>query len=244
MRMEHNFLPHPHYEEKCIIQICDNPFACDKCSEMIRNINKIRLTDFMKTINSDDEVYSMSSRILPTDFYINFQNFTTIENLIYVMCEKTNLKIKNAIKSTKILIVSYLEESLYYTYPILNIDFYFFGTLNSDAIRFLTDIGRNSFPLQTGDIGMFEKIDKTIAEIEGDITYLLEAEPLDLSPLFDDKTQNIYGTQNLKNQIQYLAIFHIHQVELDDGGECVIPNFLNHSTNNPMLNAPDEDLEF
>ena len=242
--MEHNFLPHPHKRDKCIIQICDYPFSCNKCSEMIEKINKIRFEDFMDTIEQEVGVYKMSARILPTDFHINFQNFNTIETLLYMMIDKTNSKVKKSIKSSKILILTHLEDSLYYSYPILCIDFYFFGNLNHEAIRFLTDLGRNAFPLQTGDVGIFEKSDKSIRQVELDINEMIQSEMYDPSDLFNEKTHNIYGTQNLKSQMQYLSIFHIHQVEFDERGEFVVPNFVNHLTHNPYINSSDNDLQF
>jgi hypothetical protein len=242
---QHNFLKHPFIEDKSILQLCDNPFLCERCELTIRKLNKLRFSDFISSIDMDSKVYLMSSRILPTDFFINFQNFTSIENLFHLIIDRGSDEIREYIKKTKILLLSYIENSHYYTYPVLNLEIYFFGDLPSDCIKFLTDLGLYTFPLHTGDVGMFELEEKSIERIEMDISCLLDSELIqDTSGLFLSNTHNIYGTESLRSQLQYLTIFNIHDVEFDENNDVIIPNFKEYQSYNPKEKTIEKDLEF
>jgi hypothetical protein len=242
---QHNFLKHPFIEDKSILQICDNPFLCERCELTIRKLNHLRFSDFISSIDMDSKVYLMSSRILPTDFFINFQNFNSIENLFHLIIDRGSDEIRESIKKTKILLLTYIENSHYYTYPVLNLEIYFFGDLSSDSIKFLTDVGLYTFPLHTGDVGMFEPEDKSIERIEMDISCLLDSELIqDTSGLFLSNTHNIYGTESLRSQLQYLTIFNIHDVEFDENNDVIIPNFKEYQSYNPKEKTIEKDLEF
>lgn len=223
---QHNFFKHPFLEDKSILHLCDNPILCERCKTTIRKLNKFRFSDFISSVDSHSKVYLMSSRILPTDFFINFQNFPSIENLFHLIIDRSSEEIRESIKRTKILLLTNIENSIYYTYPILNIEIYFFGDLSSDSIKFLTDIGLYTFPLHTGDVAMFELQDKSFERVEMDISCQLESEVIqDTSGLFVSNPHNIYGTKSLRSQLQYLSIFNIHKVEFDDNNDVSIPNF-------------------
>ena len=242
---QHNFLKHPFIEDKSILQLCDNPFLCERCELTIRNLNKLRFSDFISSIDMDSKVYLMSCRILPTDFFINFQNFTSIENLFHLIIDRGSDEIRESIKKTKILLLSYIENSHYYTYPVLNLEIYFLGDLSSDSIKFLSDLGLYTFPLHTGDVGMFGLQEKSIERIEMDISCQLDSELIqDTSGLFLSNTHNIYGTESLRSQLQYLTIFNIHDVEFDENNDVVIPNFKEYQSYQPKEQTIEKDLEF
>ena len=98
---EHNFLKHPFNEEKSILQLCDNPYLCQRCESTISKLNKLRFSDFISSVDMDSKVYLMSSRILPTDFFINFQNFTCIENLFHLIIDRGSDEIRESIKKQR-----------------------------------------------------------------------------------------------------------------------------------------------
>lgn len=242
---QHNFLKHPFIEDKSILQLCDNPYLCQRCESTIRKLNKLRFSDFISSVDMDSKVYLMSSRILPTDFFINFQNFTSIENLFHLIIDRGTDEIRDSIKKTKILLLSYIENSHYYTYPVLNIEIYFFGDLSSDSIKFLTDLGLYTFPLHTGDVGMFELQQKSVERVEMEISCFLESEEIeDTSGLFILNKHNIYGTESLRGQLQYLTIINIHDVEFDENNDVVIENFKEYQSYQPKEQTNEKDLEF
>ena len=166
----------------------------------------------------------------------NKSSFSSMERLRWL---------RISIKKTKILLLSYIENSHYYTYPVLNLEIYFLGDLSSDSIKFLTDLGLYTFPLHTGDVGMFELQKKSIERVEMDISCLLDSELIqDTSGLFLSNTHNIYGTESLRSQLQYLTIFNIHDVEFDENNDVVIPNFKEYQSYQPKEQTIEKDLEF
>lgn len=236
--MEHNISENPIENDKTFLKFCQNPISCDKCRLTLKTLNKLRLDNLLKGADENKSVFLMQSRILPTDFFINFQNISSIENLFSIVLDRANERILKKLQNTKVFAVTYIEESEYYKYPILNLDIYFIGNLSSEAIIYLTDIGRHTFPLYTGDIGMFEILEKSIDDIVFEINSIVESEIDDSSGLFENLTHNIYGTESLKSQLRFLALFNIHAFEFKENNprEFEIPTFFNYFKYNPGIN--------
>jgi hypothetical protein len=212
--MEHNFFKHPSENSKFLMKICDDPSECITCIERLNKLNAMRLESFLNDINPKKPIYRFSFDIIPTEFFIGFQNFSMIKVIIEKFVKFLNQKNKYSIQRLNCLMTTFTSSSFFYTFPILQIELYFFGNISKDLKRQIKDFGDLKIPILTGDVGILELIEKDTEQLKSVLIDRIDNQDEGHFQISEKDQMNIYGSDRLKDEFQYLSIFHIHPIDL------------------------------
>ena len=241
-KLKHNFFESDDDKSMSVVKICDNPITCDLCDETLKKLNILRLEDFLNEAKSNHPIHTFSFDIIPSSFFICFQNFTTIEGIFEKIYDFLNAKGKKEILQLDCLLTTFTTDEIYYNYPVLQLQILFFGEITENLRKQLTEFGNYKIPLLTGDFGVLETLTSQLEDLKielGEKIYYPKDEFLDL---FTDHRHNIYGTRKLREEFRFMTIYHIHPINLkllcDD--KFVIETFRTFNHNNPISEVYDD----
>lgn len=240
--MKHNFFESEDDKSKSVVKICDNPITCDLCDETLKKLNILRFEDFLNEAKSNHPIHTFSFDIIPSSFFICFQNFTTIEGIFEKIYDFLNAKGKKEILQLDCLLTTFTTDEIYYNYPVLQIQILFFGKMSESLKKQITEFGNYKIPLLSGDIGFFETYTKELDDLKIELGEKIYYPKDDFFDLFEDNRYNIYGTRKLREELRFMTIYHIHPIKLkllsDDNFQ--IETFTNFHKNNPISEVYDD----
>lgn len=221
MNMSHPiFKPTLNPDNSVFIELCDE--LCPRCLNSLNKLNKIKIDDLKEKMNSNLPVIEFTFSIIPTEEFMGLQNFSGIEDLIYLMFSKFSKKEQTQIKKSFIYLVTELENSDYFHYPLINLKLIIQGNWKEKMIEKLRNMGETLTPFFAGKRGYLEMV---TFEVMADRLYNLYENPIDPDdfPLVFQTTKwNIYGTESLRNEMQDLGLLNIHEI---DTGNLFDKNF-------------------
>jgi hypothetical protein len=212
MNMSHpNFHQTTNPDNSVYVEFCDD--LCSKCLASIKKLNKIKLEDLKALINPSQQIMEFSFSIIPTEDFIWLQNFSGIEDLIYLLFSKFSKKEQPTIKKSIIFLATELENSNYFHYPLVNLKLIIQGNWSEQMIEKLRYIGEALTPLFTGKRGYLELL--SFEDMLHRLEELIEKPftPDDFPLVFGNTKWNIYGTENLRNQLQDLALLQLYPID-------------------------------
>lgn len=240
-KMKHNFFESEDDKSKSVVKICDNPITCDVCDDTLKKLNIVRFEDYLNEVKSNHPIHTLSFDILPTSFFIGFQNFKMIELIFDKLFQFLNQRGKKEIINLDCLMTTFTADEIYYKYPVLQIQILFFGKINEHLRKQLTEFGNYKIPLLSGDIGIFETYTKELDDLKIELGEKIYYPKDDFFDLYEDNRYNIYGTRKLREELRFMTIYHIHPIKLkllsDDNFQ--IDTFTNFHHNNPIEEVYD-----
>ena len=241
-KLQHNFFECENDRTLSVVKICDNPITCDLCDETLKKLNILRLEDYLGEVKSFEEISNFSFDIIPTSFFIGFQNFKMIEMIFEKLYKFLNQRGKKEILSLDCLLTTFTTNEIYYNYPVLQLQILFFGKISENLRKQLTDFGNYKIPLLSGDIGVFETYTKELDDLKIELGEMIYYPKDDFFELFEDNKYNIYGTRKLREELRFMTIYHIHPIDLkllsDDKFE--IETFKTFHHNNLIVETYDD----
>ena len=244
-KIKHNFFECENDRTLSVVKICDNPITCDVCDDTLKKLNIVRFEDYLKEVKLNHPIHTLSFDILPTSFFIGFQNFKMIELIFEKLYQILNQRGKKEIITLDCLMTTFTTNEIYYNYPVLQIQILFFGKITENLKKQITSFGNYKIPLLSGDIGVFETYTKELDDLKiemGEKIYFPKDEFIDL---FHDQRHNIYGTRKLREEFRFLTIYHIHPIDFNllSNDKFEIESFKDFHHNNPISEEYDE-LQF
>jgi hypothetical protein len=210
-------MSHPNFHQttnpdnSVYVEFCDE--LCPKCLASVQKLNKIKLDDLRVLLNPSKQIMEFSFSIIPTEDFIWLQNFSGIEDLIYLLFSKFSKKEQPTIKKTIIFLATELENSNYFHYPLVNLKLIIQGNWTEQMIEKLRNIGEALTPLFTGKRGYLELL--SFEDMLNRLEEFIEKPftPDDFPLVFANTKWNIYGTENLRNQLQDLALLQLYPID-------------------------------
>lgn len=244
-KQKHNFFESENDSTLSVVKICDNPITCDVCDETMKKLNIVRFEDFLMGVKSKHPLHTLSFDILPTSFFIGFQNFKMIELIFEKLYQFLNQRGKKEIITLDCLMTTFTIDEIYYKYPVLQIQILFFGKITENLRKQLTEFGNYKIPLLSGDIGVFETYTKELDDLKIELGERIYYPKDDFFDLFEDNSYNIYGTRKLREELRFLTIYNIHPIDLEllSDDKFEIETFTNFHKNNPITGVYD-DFQF
>jgi hypothetical protein len=241
-KLQHNFFECENDRTLSVVKICDNPITCDVCDDTLKKLNILRFEDYLNEVKSNHPIHTLSFDILPTSFFIGFQNFKMIELIFEKLYQILNQRGKKEIITLDCLMTTFTTNEIYYNYPVLQIQILFFGKITENLRKQLTEFGNYKIPLLSGDIGVFETYTKELDDLKIELGEKIYYPKDDLFELFEDNKYNIYGTRKLREELRFMTIYHIHPIDLkllsDDKFE--IETFKTFHHNNLIVETYDD----
>jgi hypothetical protein len=209
--------------DKVLMTICEDN-ECPVCTKSIKKMNEMRKEDYTESSKKGKEIIRLSFSIPPNDFFMGFQNFSGVEDIVYKIFQRIPQKHRKHIEKSNILLTTYVENSPYYTYPVLHLELWFSGKFLKEFERDLNNVGTLTLPLFSGESGWSEKLDNfnLLNKVKSSID-----NQEDFPELFIYSPYNPYGTQKLIEQLNYLSIINFHNISPDSVFDIVfsIPSF-------------------
>jgi hypothetical protein len=203
--------------------ICEDN-ECPVCTKSIKKMNEIRKDDYIESSKSGKDIIRLSFSIPPNEFFMGFQNFSGVEDIVYKIFQRIPQKHRKHTEKSNILLTTYVENSPYYTYPVLHLELWFSGKFLKDFEFDLNRVSTLTLPLFAGESGWAEKLDSfnLLNKVKSSID-----NQEDFPELFIYSPFNLYGTQNLIEQLNYLSIINFHNIPSDSVFDIVfsIPSF-------------------
>jgi hypothetical protein len=209
--MKHpNYKPTTFSDNSVFIEFCEE--LCPLCLQSINKLNKIKTDDWKQKLNSNLPIIEFSFSIIPTEDFIGLQNFSGVEDLIYLLFSKYSKKEQTKIKKSLINLVTELENSDYFLYPLVKIKLLIQGNWTEQMIEKLRNIGETLIPIFSGKRGYLELV--SFEEMADRLNKLNDnpIDPENFPLVFQSTKWNIYGTDNLRNQIQDLGLINLHSI--------------------------------
>lgn len=240
--MKHNFFESVDDKSKSVVKICDNPITCDVCYDTLKKLNIVRFEDYLNEVKSIHPIHTLSFDIIPTSFFIGFQNFKMIELIFEKLYKFLNQRGKKEILSLDCLLTTFTTNEIYYNYPVLQLQILFFGKITENLRKQLTDFGNYKIPLLSGDIGVFETYTKELDDLKIELGEKIYYPKDDFFDLYEDNRYNIYGTRKLREELRLMTIYHIHPIDLKllSEDKFEIETFTNFHKNNPITEVYDD----
>jgi hypothetical protein len=209
--------------DKVLMTICEDN-ECPVCTKSIKKMNEMRKEDYTELSKNGKEIIRLSFSIPPNDFFMGFQNFSGVEDIVYKIFQRIPQKHRKHIEKSNILLTTYVENSPYYTYPVLHLELWFSGKFLKDFEFDMNKVGTLTLPLFSGDSGWSEKLDNF--NLLNNIKSSIDRQD-DFPELFIYSPCNPYGTQKLIEQLNYLSIINFHDISPDSVFDIVfsIPSF-------------------
>lgn len=209
--------------DKVIMIICEDN-NCSRCIKSIQKMNQIRKEDYIKSCKKSSEIIRLSFSIPPNEMFIGFQNFSGVEDIVYKIFQRIPQKHRKQIEKSNILLTTYLENSLYYSYPVLYLELWFSGKFLKDFEFDLNKEGTSTLPFFAGKSGWSEKLEdfNLLNNIQSSINRQNE-----FPELFIFSPYNPYGTKKLIDELNYLSVINYHPISTDSVFDIVfsIPSF-------------------
>jgi hypothetical protein len=209
--------------DKVLMTICEDN-ECPVCTKSIKKMNEMRKEDYTELSKNGKEIIRLSFSIPPNDFFMGFQNFSGVEDIVYKIFQRIPQKHRKHIEKSNILLTTYVENSPYYTYPVLHLELWFSGKFLKDFEFDLNKVGTLTLPLFSGDSGWAEKLDNfnLLNKVKSSID-----NQEDFPELFIHSPYNPYGTQKMIEQLNYLSIINFHNISPESVFDIVfsIPSF-------------------
>jgi hypothetical protein len=209
--------------DKVLMTICEDN-ECPVCTKSIKKMNEMRKEDYTESSKKGKEIIRLSFSIPPNDFFMGFQNFSGVEDIVYKIFQRIPQKHRKHIEKSNILLTTYVENSPYYTYPVLHLALWFSGKFLKEFEKDLNNVGTLTLPLFAGESGWAEKLDNfnLLNKVKSSID-----NQEDFPELFIHSPYNPYGTQKLIEQLNYLSIINFHNISPDSVFDIVfsIPSF-------------------
>jgi hypothetical protein len=209
--------------DKVLMTICEDN-ECPVCTKSIKKMNEIRKDDYIESSKSGKDIIRLSFSIPPNEFFMGFQNFSGVEDIVYKIFQRIPQKHRKHIEKSNILLTTYVENSPYYTYPVLHLELWFSGNFLKDFEFDLNNIGVSTLPLFAGESGWAEKLDNfnLLNKVKSSID-----NQEDFPEIFIHSPYNPYGTQKMIEQLNYLSIINFHNISPDSVFDIVfsIPSF-------------------
>ena len=205
-----NFKPTLQPDNSVFIELCEE--LCPKCLNGINKLNKIKIDDWTEKMDSNLPIIEFTFSITPTEDFIGLQNFSGVEDLIYLLFSKYSKKEQGAIKKSTIYLLTMLENSNYYHYPLVKMKLLIQGNWSEQMIEKLRTMGETITPVFSGKRGYLELL--SFDEMK-DRLYQLWENPIDPDEfpfVFQSTKWNIYGTENLRTQLQDLGLLNLHSI--------------------------------
>jgi hypothetical protein len=222
-------MPHPLFysdretPDKVLMTICEDN-ECPVCTKSIKKMNEMRKDEYIESSKNGKEIIRLSFSIPPNDFFMGFQNFSGVEDIVYKIFQRLPQKHRKHIEKSNIILTTYVENSPYYTYPVLHLELWFSGKFLKEFERDLNNVGTSTLPLISGESGWAEKLDNfnLLNNVKSSIDRQYE-----FPELFIFSPYNPYGTQKLIEQLNYLSIINFHDISPDSVFDIVfsIPSF-------------------
>ena len=241
-KLQHNFFESDDDKSMSVVKICDNPITCDVCDDTLKKLNILRLQDYLGEVKSFEEISNFSFDILPTSFFIGFQNFKMIEMIFEKLYQFLNQRGKKEILSLDCLLTTFTTNEIYYNYPVLQLQILFFGKITENLRKQLTEFGNYKIPLLSGDIGVLETLPNELEDLKIELGEKIYYPKDEFYDLFQEHRHNIYGTRKLREELRFMTIYHIHPINLKLLSEdnFQIETFTNFHKNNPITEVYDE----
>lgn len=241
-KLQHNFFECENYRTLSVVKICDNPITCGVCEDTLKKLNIVRFEDYLNEVKSNYPIHTLSFDILPTSFFIGFQNFKMIEMIFEKLYQFLNQRGKKEIITLDCLVTTFATYEIYYKYPVLQIQILFFGKMSESLKKQITEFGNYKIPLLSGDIGVLENYDKELGDLKIEIGEKIYCPKDDFFDLFEDNRYNIYGTRKLREEMRLMTIYHIHPIDLKllSEDKFEIETFTNFHKNNPITEVYDD----
>jgi hypothetical protein len=190
-------------------------------------MNDIRKEDYIESSKKGKEIIRLSFSIPPNDFFMGFQNFSGVEDIVYKIFQRIPQKHRKHIEKSNILLTTYVENSPYYTYPVLHLELWFSGKFLKDFEFDLNKIGVSTLIFLAGESGWSEKLDNfnLLNNVKSSIDNQYE-----FPELFIFSPYNPYGTQKLIDELNYLSVINYHPISTDSVFDIVfsIDSFREH----------------
>jgi hypothetical protein len=221
--------------DKVLMTICDDN-ECPVCIKSIKKMNELRKDEYIESSKKGKEIIRLSFSIPPNDFFMGFQNFSGVENIVYKIFQRIPQKHRKHIGKSNILLTTYVENSPYYTYPVLNLELWFSGKFLKDFEFDLNNIGVSILPLFAGDSGWSEKLDNF--NLLNNVKTSIDRQD-DFPELFIFSPYNPYGTQKLIDELNYLSVINYHPISTDSVFDIIFSiesfrEFEKVNTNTPL----------
>lgn len=206
-----NYIPLNDPEKGLYVEFCDD--FCPSCMNSIKNLNKIRLFDLLNKYDRSKEILEFSFGIVSTEDFIGLQNFSGIEDLIYLLFSKFSKKEQSAINNSTIFLVTELENSNYFHYPLIKLKLVIQGKWDIKMKDRLKNIGSSLMPVFAGKRGYLKTL--TFEQLTENLNSLVQSpfDPDDFPLVFQNTKWNIYGSENLREELQDIGLLNFHQLD-------------------------------
>lgn len=193
---------------KVLMELCDDT-QCPICVKSVQKMNEIRKDDYIESPKIGKDIIRLSFSIPPNDFFLGFQNFSGVEDIVYKIFQRIPQKHRKNIEKSNILLTTYLENSPYYTFPVLYLELWFSGKFLKDFEYDLNKVGTLILPLLSGESGWSEKLDNY--NLLNNVKSSIDRQD-DFPELFIYSPYNPYGTQKLIDELNYLSVINYHPI--------------------------------
>lgn len=205
------FHPQAETPDRVLMTICEDN-NCPLCIKSIKKMNEMRKDEYIESSKKCEEILRLSFSIPPNEFFLGFQNFSGVEDIVYKIFQRIPQKHRKKIEKSNVLLTTYVENSPYYTYPVLNLELWFSGKFLKDFEFDLNNIGVSTLPLFAGDSGWSEKLDNF--NLLNNVKTSIDRQD-DFPELFIFSPYNLYGTQKLIDELNYLSVVNYHPISTE-----------------------------
>jgi hypothetical protein len=221
--------------DKVLMTICEDN-QCPLCIKSIKKMNEMRKDEYIETSKKGKEIIRLSFSIPPNDFFMGFQNFSGVENIVYKIFQRIPQKHRKHIEKSNVLLTTSVENSPYYTYPVLHLELWFSGKFLKDFEYDLNKIGFSILIFLAGESGWSEKLDNF--NLLNNVKSSIDRKE-DFPELFIYSPYNPYGTQKLIDELNYLSVINYHPISTDSVFDIIFSiesfrDFENVNTNTPL----------